>query len=203
MNILSEIERYKKVFYISIPISYQAKNQGQWLVFQGDRAVLFLDGNSLPVIPMFMAQVKMGILYHPLLATFYFQGNLSSQENRYSKMFYDLAEPLIDVWTVQTQSKYMGESAFAKELDNINIMNEALLSGKLNNVKTCELLSVYLFTKTFVNANLTYSPCLKAGDSGINGNCGRCPSYIAYSERRCPFSIKKMDFRELILPANP
>jgi hypothetical protein len=36
---------------------------------------------------------------------------------------------------------------------------------------------------------LTYSPYLKAGDSGIDGKCGQCPSYFAYSKRRCPFSI--------------
>ncbi|RZD18539.1 MAG: CRISPR-associated protein Cas4 [Candidatus Acididesulfobacter diazotrophicus] len=36
---------------------------------------------------------------------------------------------------------------------------------------------------------LTYSPYLKAGDSGINGSCGRSPSNTAYSKRRCPFSV--------------
>ena len=37
---------------------------------------------------------------------------------------------------------------------------------------------------------LTYSPCLKAGDSGINGSSGQCPSYTAYSKSRCPYSIR-------------
>jgi len=168
MDILIEIEKYKKAFDISISIDYRKESQGQWLVFNGNRAVLHLDDNSLPDVAQFIAQIKMGMLYHPLLATFFFQKNLSEKEGQYARMFHALAEPLIDIWVVQIQSRYMGESAFANEIDEINIMNEAVLSGKLNadNIKTRRLvLSGYLFTKTFVNANVELKIVVKSGDS--------------------------------------
>jgi len=168
MNILTEIEKYKKVFDISIPIRYQEDSKEQWLLFGEDQSVLSLNGNlSLPVIPQFMAQIKMGLLYHPLLATFYFQKNLSNKESLYARMFHELAEPLIDVWTVQTQSRYMGESAFAKELDLIDMMNDMILSGKLNDVRTYEILSVYLLNKTFVNANVKLETAVKTGTNQV------------------------------------
>jgi len=169
MNILisAEIEKYKKVFDISIPIDYRRESQGQWLVFNGDRAVLHLDDDSLPDVAQFMAQIKLGILYHPLLATFFFQKNLSEKESEYARMFHGLAEPLIDIWVVQIQSRYMGESAFAKEIEEIDRLNEAVLSAKskIDNIKLGRFsLSGYLFTKTFVSADIKVKFTATAGD---------------------------------------
>ena len=48
------------------------------------------------------------------------------------------------------------------------------------------ILQIYKFPFSYFKL-VDILPRLRAGDSGINGNCGQCPSYIAYSDRRCPF----------------
>jgi len=106
-------------------------------------------------------------LYHPLLATFFFQKNLSKKESQYARMFHALAEPLVDIWVVQIQSRYMGESAFAKEIEEIDRLNEAVLSAKskIDNIKPSRFsLSGYLFTKTFVSADIKVKFTATAGD---------------------------------------
>ncbi len=51
------------------------------------------------------------------------------------------------------QSRYMSEFDFAKELDEVNAMTEAILSGKMvidDNHKRRLMLLGYLFTKVFI-----------------------------------------------------
>ncbi len=94
--------------------------------------------------------------------------------------------------------KTKAEEEMIQYLDNYennkNRLNIPIIRG-INpfdfSIKTGKIVSIINKSNDKVEevyVNLTYSPCLKAGDSGIGGSCGQCPSNAAYSESRCPYS---------------
>ena len=96
--------------------------------------------------------------------------------------------------TACTNSGVCGKSADVAELQDLLLYNLKGISfwvseNKKNIIKDTADADHFVMDSLFTTVtNLTYSPCLKAGDSGINDRCGQCPSYSAYSKRRCPVS---------------
>jgi len=130
-----EIEKYKKIFQIpeDFQIEVEEMPQGHELTFYPEekKAVIKLDKDSISDIPELIAQLKMGIEYHPLLATFYFQPDLTKQEEFFASSFYTLVIPLIDAWVWKVMKDYLPEEELEKQVKELKTLWEVAQLEKM------------------------------------------------------------------------
>lgn len=67
------------------------------------------------------AKVKMGLI-NPLLATYYFQKDITEQEIKYANSFIGLISPLLDAWEMKTIKKYAPDLITQEIEDIIDMM---------------------------------------------------------------------------------
>ena len=149
---LLSVKKYRKVFEIDDDIKITVKSipQGHELVYDPvNRTVeLWLDKDSISDIPELLAQVKLGLEYHPLLATMYFQSDASEEETRLAGQFYTLVIPVIDAWVWKIMQKYMSADEFEMEVDELLEMIENLeiikmyTGGKIENERARRRLTI-------------------------------------------------------------
>lgn len=81
------------------------KAGGNSLTFiQGKNQVDIEIGQDDELLAM-IAKIKMGLL-NPLLATYYFQKDITEKEVKYANAFISLISPLLDAWEMKTINKY-------------------------------------------------------------------------------------------------
>lgn len=81
-------------------------------------------------LPEVLSRAKLGE-DNPLLATFFFQQNMTEQERRYASMFFRLCQPLQDAWAWKTMRKYAPD-IYEKEVSELFDMWQKLHDSVLN-----------------------------------------------------------------------
>ncbi|WP_457628508.1 hypothetical protein [Persephonella sp.] len=142
-----QIEKYRQVFQIpkNLQIELEEIDKGQELIYipEENKAIFRLDQHSIRDIPELMAQLKLGIDYHPLLATMYFQKDLSEEEENYAGNFYMLIIPLLDAWVWKAMKEYLPEEEMEKQVKQLKELWERAQLSKMyfgDRIKESELM---------------------------------------------------------------
>ncbi len=142
-----QIEKYRQIFRIpdEIQIETEEIDKGQELIYipEENKAVFRLDQHSISDIPELMAQLKLGIKYNPLLATMYFQPDMTEEEEIYAGNFYMLVIPLLDAWVWKAMKEYLPEEEMEKQVKQLKELWERAQLSKMylgDQVKESELM---------------------------------------------------------------
>ena len=157
------VKKYRKLYGIPEEVKIEVE-----LIEQGEEELIFFQKenkaklrlskwvlNDINDISEYIAKIKLGIDYEPLLATMYFQKDLTEEEERLASHFYTLIIPIIDAWTWKTMSMYLPEEEMEKELQELKDLWEQLeLEKMMTEAKTMkeidrrrQSISMYLIFK--------------------------------------------------------
>jgi len=109
---------WSKLFRIDIPL--ELKKTGKNLLIlsiTGKKAIIEYAYEDELFEPL--AQLRLALDYSPLLATFYFQRNMSPEEEKYAVMFSQLTSPLIKAWSFKNALLYVPKEIVIKEYREI------------------------------------------------------------------------------------
>lgn len=197
---MQAVEKYKQIFQIPDNISIQLEPvpQGQELIFspEENKAILKVDKYSYGDIPELIAHLKLGIDYHPLLATFYFQKDLSQEEAIFAKDFYMLIAPVIDVWVWKTMKKYLPAKEFKHQLNQLIEIYEKAQLYKMHFGKDTEdelLKRRMSFSYYLILKNLGYNAKLK-----LIGKGKQLQEWIRYKKLLVKIARNEPNIEDLI-----
>jgi len=129
------LEKYKTIFQIPDEIEIQLVNvegkQELTYIPEQKKAIIHLDPKFPQDLAELIAQLKLGIEYHPLLATFYFQPNLTKEEEIFASSFYTAVVPVVDAWVYKTMKEYLPTEELEKQLEELQTLWERLELEKL------------------------------------------------------------------------
>lgn len=119
---LDKIEYLKQVFDVKreIKVKYDLKNSGDVIFIPNSDVVELVIPPDIPYFDLIdlFGVIKLGEI-HYLLATFYFQKDLSKEEEKYARMFYILCNPLQDVWSYKMIKKYLSEKEYEEVIEDL------------------------------------------------------------------------------------
>lgn len=117
-------------FQFKKPIMIEDIEKGDEIIVAPDRIIIRGDDNAFKYdLAEMLSRAKLGE-YDPLLATFYFQKDLSMKEKEFASMFFGLCQPLQDAWTYRIMRKYAPD-VYKKEVTELFRMWESVYAGEL------------------------------------------------------------------------
>lgn len=98
-----------------------------------------------------LAKAKLGET-NPLLATFFFQEDLSEEDGSYASMFFRLYQPLQDAWIYKTMRQYAPD-VYEAEIEELMSYWKLLLPGPVRDTGNPEMRRQYLSIFTILSEN--------------------------------------------------
>ena len=115
---MENIDLYRRKFQIPADFNIViSKTGGNRMVFAMDKSSAEIEIVADDEMPAMLAKIKMGLI-NPLLATYYFQKDLSEAESGFANAFVDIINPILDAWEMKTIKKYAPE-LLKQELEDI------------------------------------------------------------------------------------
>lgn len=138
-------------FRFTKPIEIEDFDNGDEVVALQDKIVIKMDKESEKRdLAEILSHAKLGES-DPLLATFYFQEDLTPKEERYASMFFRLCQPLQDAWTYKIMRKYAPD-VYKSEVAKLFAMWQSVHSGILKDPSN-EMRRQYLSMFTILSEN--------------------------------------------------
>lgn len=117
-------------FHFRKPVIFEDIEKGNEVVALSDRIIIRGDAETLKYdLAEMLSRAKLGEK-DPLLTTFFFQKDLSQEEQKYARIFYSLCQPLQDAWTYKTMRKYVPD-IYQREVEGLLKMWDIAFAGPL------------------------------------------------------------------------
>ena len=128
------------------------EGMGDEVVVLRDKTILRMDREAESrELAEILSKAKLGEA-DPLLATFFFQNDITPQEGRYASIFFRLCQPLQNAWVYKTMRKWVPD-IYEAEIAELMMMWEASLTGTLKDNGDPEIRQLYLSIFTILSEN--------------------------------------------------
>ena len=132
-----------QLFQFKKPVEIESHPDGDEVVVFNDKIIIKMDKDAEDKdLAEILAKAKLGE-NDPLLATFYFQPDMTEAESGYATAFFNLCLPLQSAWTYRTMRTY-APVIYVKEIAELMAMYDFMTKDKTSPVKDWRLhLSMY------------------------------------------------------------
>ncbi|MEM0333614.1 MAG: hypothetical protein QXX30_04125 [Candidatus Aenigmatarchaeota archaeon] len=126
------IKSYKEIFKIpeDLEVKVRFEKSNECLYYPHENKAIIKVAQIEDLDESF-AQLKLGIMYSPLLSTLFFQKELSPEEQKLAARFYYLSYPILSAWTWQIMRMYLPGERYRKAMEETLKMYEDLVLTKM------------------------------------------------------------------------
>lgn len=137
-------EKLMQNFIFTKPVIIEDIDSGNAIIAENDKITIQCDAESEEKdFAELLSIAKLGEK-DPLLATFYFQKDLTEEEAKFSRMFFNLCTPLQAAWAYRIMRKYV-PSTYEKEVETLFKLVEAIIPDfKFSDTGDVKLRTIFL-----------------------------------------------------------